>query len=83
MLQGVQQLCWILKDGRRKFPGGLGVKELALSLLWLEFNPWPGNFHMPQVAKTNKQTNKRWTQNKVKKKKKDILEENICNAYYK
>ena len=25
------------------------VKDLVLSLLWLEFSPWPGNFCMPQV----------------------------------
>ena len=28
----------------QEFPGGLAVKDLALSLLWQEFNPWPGNF---------------------------------------
>ena len=32
-----------------KCPGGLDVKNLALSLLWHEFNPWPRNFHMLQV----------------------------------
>ena len=39
------------------------IKDLALlwlwwrSYLWLRFNPWPGNFHMPQVQvkKKNKQ----------------------------
>ena len=31
-----------------EFPGGLAVKDLALSPLWLRFNPWPGNFHMLQ-----------------------------------
>ena len=25
------------------------VKDLALSLLWHVFNPWPGNFRMPQT----------------------------------
>ena len=25
------------------------VRDLALSLLWPEFSPWPGNFHRPQV----------------------------------
>ena len=30
-----------------ELPGGLAVKDLALSLLWLGFNPWPKNFHMP------------------------------------
>ena len=27
----------------REFPGGLAVKDLALLLLWLRFNPWPRN----------------------------------------
>ena len=25
------------------------VKDLVLLQLWLEFDPWPGNFHMLQV----------------------------------
>ena len=29
-----------------EFPGGLGVKGSALSLLWLSFDPWLQNFHM-------------------------------------
>ena len=32
--------------GFAEFPGGLVVNGLVLSLLWLKFNPWPGNFHM-------------------------------------
>ena len=32
-----------------EFPGGLAVKNLALSLLWCGLDPWPGNFHMPWV----------------------------------
>ena len=35
------------------------VKDLALSLLWLRFDPWPGNIHML------------WAQPKKKKRKKD------------
>ena len=31
----------------QEFPGGLAIKDSALSLLWLGFNPWPGNFCMP------------------------------------
>ena len=37
-----------------------GVKDLALSLqqfgslLWHGFDPWPGNFRMPQVLPKNK-----------------------------
>ena len=26
---------------------GTWVKGLVLSLLWCEFCPWPGHFHMP------------------------------------
>ena len=33
------------------------VKDPALSLLWLGFDAWPGNFHMPQVW-PKKQTRK-------------------------
>ena len=40
---------WILIKGYRDFPGALTVKDSALSLLWLRFDPWPWNFHMPWV----------------------------------
>ena len=36
------------------------VKDLVLSLLWLwlllwrRFDPWPGNFHMPQAWQKKK-----------------------------
>ena len=33
----------------KEFPGGLAIKDLALSLLWLRCDPWPRNFHMPQT----------------------------------
>ena len=36
------------------FPGGLVAKDLALSMLWLRLDPWPGNFCMPQVQQKNK-----------------------------
>ena len=29
-----------------KFPGGLAVKDLILSLLWLGLDPYPNNFCM-------------------------------------
>ena len=32
-----------------EFPAGLVVKDSALSLLWLRFDPWPKNFYIPQV----------------------------------
>ena len=34
------------------------VKDLALSLLWLGMNPWPGNFHMPRVWPKKKERKK-------------------------
>ena len=45
---------FIQKAFLEEFSGCLGVKYLALSLLWHGFNPWPGNFYMPQTLK--------WTQ---------------------
>ena len=53
-----------------EFPGGLEVKDLALSLLWLRlllwhrFDPWPRNFRMLWVP----------THNQKKKKKKEERE---------
>ena len=32
-----------------EFPSRLEVKDLASSLLWCRFDPWPGNFHVPWV----------------------------------
>ena len=40
-------------------PGGLAIKDLVLSLLWLmlllwlRFSPWPENFCVPQVQPKN------------------------------
>ena len=45
-------------NGWGEFPGGLEVKDLALSLLWCRLHPWLRNFHIP------------WAQTKKKKKKK-------------
>ena len=42
-------LC-ISKTDFLEFPDGLVVKDPALSLLWLGFNPWPGSFHMLQES---------------------------------
>ena len=47
-----------------EFPSGLSVKDGALSLPWLGFNPWARNFHMPQAQQKKKK--------KKKKKKKDF-----------
>ena len=46
---------------RTGFPGGLAVKDPVLSLLWLRsllwlgFDPWPRNFHIPQDQAEKKQ----------------------------
>ena len=37
-----------------EFPGGLAVKDLALSLLWHGFQPGPGNFCMLLVQPKDK-----------------------------
>ena len=57
--------------GKGAFPGDLGVKDPAWSLLWLGFDPWPGNFHMPrerpkkrEVVKTGTTSGQRFTDNK-------------------
>ena len=42
------------------FPGGLAVKDSALSLLWLGFSPWSGNFML-------------WARPKQKKFQKPVL----------
>ena len=39
-----------------EFPDGLVVKDLALSLLWHGFSPWPQNFCMPRAPLPNKIT---------------------------
>ena len=53
--QALPRICpelssWILV----RFSGEPGqVKDPALSLQWLWFNTWPGNFHMPRVQPKN------------------------------
>ena len=48
------------------------VKDLALMQLWcrsplqLEFDSWPGNFHMPLCGKKKKKKKENTTVNKVK-----------------
>ena len=42
----------------QEFPGGLVVKDLALSLLWLRFDPWPRNFCMLQAQSEKTKQNK-------------------------
>lgn len=34
--------AWKVRENQ-EFPGGLAIKDLALSPLWRGFNPWPGN----------------------------------------
>lgn len=70
MLQGapVQQDCWLSPPGffyltvnqNDQFWSSLGaqqVKDVALSLLWLWFDPWPRSFCMPRVQPKEKREN--------------------------
>ena len=43
-----------IKKYFKEFPGGLSIKGLAWSLLWLGFNPRSRNFCMPQAWPKNK-----------------------------
>ena len=49
------------------------VKNLALSLLWLRFDPWPGTFYMLQVQPNNNQTKKNTIKPKKPKPKQQML----------
>ena len=40
--------------GLMEFPSGLAVKDLALLMLWLGFDPWLGNFYVLRVWPKNK-----------------------------
>ena len=40
------------------FSGALVVKDLAFSLLWLRFDPWPGNFYAVRAGKSTAKKNK-------------------------
>ena len=51
------------KKADLELPGGLVVKELALSPLWLRLNPWPRNFCMPRV-----QTEKKKKKDKIRER---------------
>ena len=65
------------KKNLREFPGGLAVKDLALSLLWCGFEAQPRE-HAMDMAKnkqTNKQTKKTQKTNKQKNQKKQKLDE--------
>lgn len=44
-------LNFLLKLYVLAFPGELAVKDLALILLWLRFNPWPRKLHIPKKKK--------------------------------
>ena len=52
-------------------PGGLAVKDMALSQLWHEFDPWPKDFHKPRAWPRNKQKNKPKKKKKKKKQQKN------------
>ena len=43
------------REGEREFPGSLAVRDPTLLLLWLRFNPWPRNFHIPWAQPKKKE----------------------------
>ena len=53
-----------------EFPGGLAIKDLVLSLLWLWFDPWLRNFHIPQACQKKKKKKKKNPPPSPPKKKK-------------
>ena len=80
-LKCIKELIPHIESETGSFLWGAMVKDLALSLqwlqklLWLRFNPWPGNFYMPQVWQKTKQNikkKKKKKQNMKKKKKKKV-----------
>ena len=48
-------LLSIFKNGYMEFSGGSAGEGLVSSLLWLGFDPWPGNFGMPWSWPKNRQ----------------------------
>ena len=48
-----------LEGEEEKFPGGLVVNDIVLSLLWHGFDPWPRNVHMPQGQPKKKKGKRR------------------------
>ena len=44
----------VTADVVESYPVAQQVKDLALSLLWCRFHPWPGNFHYAKPKQTNK-----------------------------
>ena len=47
------------KEKHRGYPGGLVVGDSPLSLLELEFKPWPANFCMSQIQPKKRKKHKR------------------------
>ena len=48
-----------------EFPGPQQVKELALSLLWCQFDPWPRNFHMLWAWPKKKRKKQSWEKKEI------------------
>ena len=55
------------EKSKEELPGGRGVKDLALSLLWLGFSARPRNFYMLQAQpkKTERRKKKRTKTEKI------------------
>ena len=72
----VEKLEFEKKD-LEEFPGGLVVKDLVLSLLWLGFYPWPRDLSYAVGMAKNKNKNKNKQTKKHTHTKKDQKPQNI------
>ena len=58
MVQWVKNLtavAWLTMEAQvRSLVQHSGLKDPVLMQLWLEFNLWPGNFHLPQGQQLKK-----------------------------
>ena len=60
-----------LRKGIQEFPGGLVVKDLMMSLLWLGYRPWSRSFWILWAGPKKKKKKKEKKKKKKKKKKRE------------
>ena len=77
MVPAYFKVFFFLKTTGTGVPGGLAVKDRALSLLWHEFDPWPGKFCMPQAQPKHKTKQQQEKKTKPKPKQPQVPALNI------
>ena len=55
-----------------EFPSGSVVKDMALSVLWLRFNHWTGNFHMTQARQKERKKERKKEREEGKKEERKM-----------